>query len=69
MKILSATQAMTSEIAPRRRERIYCPVVGRIVEHVILSLEDGRIRWCQNCFIVIEDGDWESRCGAEGPQG
>lgn len=60
---------MINEIAPRRREIIYCPVVGRTVEHVIVSLPDGSYRWCQNCFLVVEENDWESRCGADEAQG
>lgn len=55
---------MTIEIAPRRTQRVFCPIEGRNVEHVIVTLDSGLIRWCQSCFCVLDLTEWERHCGA-----
>lgn len=53
---------MVVEIAPRREERVFCRAKGDSVVHIVLTLQDGQFRWCQTCFVVFDEHDWEDRC-------
>lgn len=58
---------MVSEIAPREVVTVYCPVVARTVEHVLVHIDTGEtFRWCQYCFEVLEEEAWCSRAGTAG---
>jgi hypothetical protein len=59
--------AMVSEIGPRDVVTVFCPIIARDVDHVLVHLDTGEtFHWCQTCFEVLSEEAWRERSGGWG---